>query len=121
MYSGCHASWKRKLLEELAQAVLVFALVWVNFGIGSFQIYRAENSGGPMPGAGEKDHIQIIFLDQAHKMKVSECQTGARSPVSEKTILNVVPLSVALLAADYLAGRSLLRCPYLHSYIRILI
>ena len=55
---------KRKLLEELVQSLRIQALFWINFRVRAFEIRRAEYAGGAVARAGEKDHVQIVFLDQ---------------------------------------------------------
>src|SRR5271157_5635628 len=62
------ASGKRKLLEELAQAFEVFALVGIHLGVRSFQITGSQNTRGAVSWSGEKDHVEIVFLDQPVKV-----------------------------------------------------
>src|SRR6478609_5886080 len=87
---AANASRKRELFEEVSEAGLVFALIGINFGVRSLEIYRTENSGCTVSRACKKDHVQSVFLDQAHEVKIGECQTRAGSPVSQKTVLDVL-------------------------------
>ena len=86
------AAGKRELLEELAQPSLVFALVRVDLGVGALEIDRRQNSRRTVPGSGQEDHVQVEFLDQAVQVNIGERQAGARSPVSEQPVLDVLGL-----------------------------
>ena len=45
-----------------------------------------------MPGAGQEDRVQVILFDQPVQMDVDECQAGARSPMAEQPLLDVLRL-----------------------------
>ena len=66
------AAGKGELLEELAQACLVFALVGVDLGVGALQVDRAQNAGSAVAGSGEKDHVQVVLLDQPVEVNVGK-------------------------------------------------
>ena len=45
-----------------------------------------------MSRSGHEDHVLVVFLDQPVQVNVDERQAGARSPVSEQTVLDVLGL-----------------------------
>ena len=45
-----------------------------------------------MPGPCHEDHVQVIFLDQAVQVDVDESQAGARSPVTQQPVFDVLRL-----------------------------
>jgi hypothetical protein len=86
------ASRKRELLEKLLEPDRVFALVCVDFGIGALKINRAEDSRRAVTGTGKEDHVHVVFLNQPVQVNVHERQPRARSPMSEKSVLDVFGL-----------------------------
>ena len=66
------AAGKGKLLEELPQSLGVFALVGINLRVGSLQVDRTENARSAMPRSGQKDHIEVVFLNQPVQVNVSK-------------------------------------------------
>ena len=48
---------KRELLEELAHAIDVFALIWVNLRVRSFEIGVRERRRSAVSGARDVDHV----------------------------------------------------------------
>ena len=83
---------KRELLEELAQSSLVLALFRINLGVGALEIAGRQNSRRAMSGPGHEDHVEVEFLDQAVQMDIGERQSGARSPMAQKPVLDVLGL-----------------------------
>jgi hypothetical protein len=45
-----------------------------------------------VPGAGHEDHVEVEFLDQTVEMDVRERQSGARPPMAQKPVLDVLGL-----------------------------
>ena len=66
------AARKGKLLEELPQSAHIFALVGVDLRVGALQIDRAEHAGSTMPRPGNKDHVEVVLLDQPVQMSVDK-------------------------------------------------
>src|SRR5262249_27015036 len=87
-----NAPRKRELLEKLAHALLVFAFVGIDLGIGTFQVDWTENARGAMSRAGKVDHVQVILLDQPIEVDVDERQSRTCAPMPQKPVLNVVGL-----------------------------
>src|SRR5262249_9023925 len=74
---AANAAGKRKLLEELAHAALVFAFLWVDFGVCPFQIARTQQAGSPMPRTRHEDHVEVELLNEAVQVDVDESKTRA--------------------------------------------
>jgi hypothetical protein len=86
------AAGEGELAEEFAEPLNVLTLFRINFRIGAFEIGGSENSGRTVAGAGEKNHVEIVFLDQAVQMDIDKRKSGARSPMAQQTILDVLGL-----------------------------
>ena len=73
-----------ELPEELAQPIGIETLFRVGLRVRALEIRRAKNAGCAVPGAGEKNHVEIVFLNQPIQMHVDEGESGAGSPVTEQ-------------------------------------
>src|SRR5579863_1514171 len=85
-----NTSGEGELFEKLPQAFDILALFRIDLRIGSLKIGGTEDTRSPMAGSGQKDHVEIIFLDQPVQVDVNERQSWARSPVPEKAILDLL-------------------------------
>src|ERR1017187_40841 len=83
---------KRELLEKFAQPSLVFALIRIDFRIRTLKIPRRQNSRRTVPGAGHEDHVEVEFPDETVQVEVRERQSGARPPMAQKPVLDVLRL-----------------------------
>ena len=83
---------KRELLEQPTQPVAVFGDVAVDLGVGALQIDVGDQGRRAMSRAGEKDDIQVIFLDQAVEVNVGEAHARIGAPVTEQAPLDVLGL-----------------------------
>ena len=81
---------KEKSLKNVAHSFFVFALAWVNFGIGTFQIDRTKHAGCAVAGSGHEDGVEVVLLDKSIEMNISEAQTGTGAPVAEQSIFDVL-------------------------------
>src|SRR5579864_1018007 len=81
-----------KFMEELPQAVFVKTLLGIDLGVRPLQVSGAKHAGSAMSRASKKNHIEIVFLDQAVQMDIDKRKSGARSPMAEQTILDVLRL-----------------------------
>ncbi len=61
-----------ELLEEILQSFCILALVWIDLGVGAFQIRRAQHARRTMPGAGHENYVQIVALDEAIQVRPDE-------------------------------------------------
>ncbi len=74
------AAGERELLEELAQALFVLALVRVDLRVRAFQVDRAEHPGRAVPGPGQEDHVEVVLLDQPVQVDVDEARARGSIP-----------------------------------------
>src|SRR5438093_245439 len=85
------AAGKGELLEKLAHAVLVLALVWVDLRIGALQVSWSQDAGRAVARSSHEDRVEIVLFDQAIQMDVNEAQAGTRSPVAQQALFDVLP------------------------------
>ena len=79
-----------KLLEKFSQAVEVFALFRIHLGVSAFEVGGAEDAGRAVSRASEEDHVEVVLLDEAIEVHINKGEAGARSPVAEQAILDVL-------------------------------
>ena len=53
-------------------------------------VVREDDAGRAVPRTSEKDHVEIIFLDQPVQMNIDERQSRTRAPVPQQAILEVL-------------------------------
>ena len=63
---------KENCLKNSCSPSVVFALVGIDLGVCSLEVDRAENAGSAVPRSGEKDHVQVVFLDQPVEVNVGK-------------------------------------------------
>jgi hypothetical protein len=80
---------KGKLLEEAAQAFLVFTRVRVDLGVGALEIDRREYARGAVAGAGQEDGVDVLFANEPVDVQVHQRKPRARTPVAEEATLDV--------------------------------
>src|SRR5580704_524772 len=81
---------KRELPEELLQALDVQTFLRINLRICTFKICRTKNAWRPVPRTSKKNHVEVVLLDEPVQMNVHERESGARSPVAEQPVLDVL-------------------------------
>ncbi len=77
------AARKRELPKERAHPINVLALVGVNLGICTLKVDGTKHARCTVAGAGQEDGVQVIFLDQAVEVNISEAQTGTGAPMTQ--------------------------------------
>ena len=100
------AAGEGEFLEELKHSLLVLALVRIDLGVGTFQINRRQHARRTVSGAGQKDGVEVVLVDQAIQMNISEAQAGTGSPVAQQARFDVLWPSRAGGAEDWRADRS---------------
>src|SRR5262245_49081341 len=97
--SGCFrcavaadAARKGELFEEVQQSVFILAFIRVDFRISAFQVYGADDTRGAMSGSRHKNHVKIMFLYDPVQVRIDERQGGARSPMAEQAVLDMLRL-----------------------------
>src|ERR1035438_8267766 len=84
-----YSSGKRKLKKELSQPGLILADVGIDLAVSAFEVSIAHDSRAAMPGAGDVDHIEVVFLDDPVQVRVNEVLARGRAPVSKQHVLNI--------------------------------
>ncbi len=84
-----NAAGKRELKEELLQPGLVPADVGIDLAVGALEIGVAHDRRPAVPGAGDVDHVEIVFPDHPVQVHVDEILPGGRAPVSQQHALDV--------------------------------
>src|SRR5215469_8130786 len=69
-----NTSGKRELLEKRPHPFFVLTLIGVDLGVGSFQINRADDSGGAVPWSGKKNDVHVVLLDDPVQVYVDKRQ-----------------------------------------------
>ena len=86
------AAGKRELAEELEHAGFVLALVGIDLRVVAFEIAVGEGGRRAVAGAGDVDHVEIVFLDEAVEVDPDEGLAGIGAPMAEQAILDVLRL-----------------------------
>ena len=88
-----HVAWdaagERELSEKALHALLVGRDVRINLAVGSLEISVGDQAGPAMPGAGNVEHVEVVFVDQPIQVNVNEIQSGRRSPMAEQPWFDV--------------------------------
>ena len=80
---------KRELLEELLQPGLILADVGIDLAVSAFEIRVANDGRAAVPGAGDVNHVEVVFLDDPVQVDVDEVLARRRAPVSQQHVLDV--------------------------------
>ena len=78
-----------ELLEEATHAFGVFAFVGIDFGVGAFQVDWPEDAGCAVTGPRHKDHVEVVFVDQAVAVQVGEAEGWGGTPVPQQAMFDV--------------------------------
>ena len=66
---------------------------WLMFGIdlavSAFEVGVAHDGRAAVPGAGDVDHVEVVFLDDPVQVRVNEVLPGRRAPVPQQHVLHV--------------------------------
>jgi hypothetical protein len=84
-----NSSGKRKLNKELPQPGLILADVGIDLAVSAFEIRVAHNGRTAVPGAGDVNHVEVVFLDDPVQVHVNEVLPGGRTPVSQQHVLHI--------------------------------
>src|SRR5450756_2140262 len=83
------ASGKRKLNKELPKPRLVLADVGIDLAVSALEIRVADNRRTAVPGAGDVNHVEVVFLDDPVQVHVDEVLPRGRAPVAQQHVLYV--------------------------------
>ena len=81
---------ERELLEELPHAFNVLALVRVDLRVRAFEVGRPEHAGRPVSRSGHEHHVEVVPVDHAVQVHPGERERGARTPMAEQPLLDVL-------------------------------
>ena len=84
------AAGEGEALEEAVHALTVLADIRVDLLIAAVQPVLGDHGVAAVAGAGEVDHVQVKFLDDAVEMRINEVLTGTGSPVADDLFLDVL-------------------------------
>src|SRR6185437_758764 len=81
-----------ELAEKPAQPVPVALYIGKSLGVGAFEIGVRHQARPTVTGAGDQDHVQILFADQPVKVSVYKVQSGGRAPMAQQAGFDVMKL-----------------------------
>jgi hypothetical protein len=84
-----NSSGKRKLNKELPQPDFILADVGIDLAVSALQIRVAHDGWAAMSGAGDVDHVEVVFLDDPVQVHIDEVLPRGCSPVSQQHVLHV--------------------------------
>ena len=110
-----NSAGKGELEEELSQPGLVLADVGIDLAVGAFEVGVAHDGRAAVPGAGDVDHVEVVFLDDPVQVDVDEVLPGGRAPVAQQHVLDVRerqrPLQQRIVVEIDLADREIVGGP----------
>ena len=83
-----HAAGEGELLEELLHAGLILGDVGIDLAVGAVHVVVGDVEVAAVAGAGEKDQVQIVALDDAVEMDKDKVLPGHRAPVADDLFLD---------------------------------
>ena len=84
-----NSSGKRKLNKELPQPGLILADVGIDLAVSALEVSVAHDRRAAVPGAGDVNHVEVVFLDDPVQVHVNEVLPGGRAPVSQQHVLHI--------------------------------
>ena len=98
---------------KLAKPGLVLADLGIDLAVRALEIGIAHDGLAPVAGAGDVDHVEVIFHDDAVQVRVDEVLAGGRAPVSQQHALHIGerqrPLQQRIVVEIDLADRQIVR------------
>ena len=76
-------------MKELPQPGLILADVGIDLAVSALEIGVAHDGRAAVPGAGNVNHVEVVFLDDPVQVHVNEVLPGRRAPVSQQHVLHV--------------------------------
>src|SRR5262249_33401576 len=89
---AANAAGEGEFLEELKHPLLILALVRIDLGIRALQIDWRQHARRTVARAGQKNGIEVILVNQAVEVDVSEAQPRTGSPVPQQALFDVLRL-----------------------------
>ena len=85
-----YAAGEGELLEQLLHARFILRDVGIDLAVGAVHIIVGDKEVAAVTGAGEKDQIQIVALDDTVEVDKNEVLPGNRAPVTHDLLLDHV-------------------------------
>jgi hypothetical protein len=106
-----NSSGKRKLEKELPKPGLILADIGINLAVSALEISIAHDGRAAVPGAGDVNHVEVVFFDDPVQVRVNEVLPWGRSPVSQQHVLHIRerqrPLQQRIVVKINLANRQI--------------
>ena len=107
------AAGERKLLEQALHAGRVARDVRVHVGVRAVEIVLRDHGVAAVARAGEIDHVEVVFVDDAVEVRVDEVLAGHGAPVADDLLLDVAlgqpPAQQRVVEQVELAGGQIIR------------
>src|SRR4030042_927658 len=106
-----NSAGKRKLNKKLPKPGLVLADVGIYLAVSALKISVAYHGRAAVPGAGDVNHVEVVFFDDPVQVHVNEILPGRRAPVSQQHVLHICErqrsLQKRILVEIHLADRQI--------------
>ena len=87
-----HTAGRGKLAEQNAYPGFVLRNVGMHFAVRPLQVRAGIQRRSAVPGPGDIDGVQLVFVDQPVDVHVDETEPGRGAPVSQQPRLDVLHL-----------------------------
>ena len=84
-----NSSGKRKLIKELPKPGLILADVGIDLTVRTLEVSVAHDGRAAVPGAGDVNHVEVVFFDDPVQVHVNEVLPGGCAPVSQQLVLHI--------------------------------
>src|SRR5512135_1018943 len=84
-----NSSRKRKLNKELSKPGFILADVGIDLAVSALEVSVAHDGRAAVPGAGDVNHVEVVFFDDPVQVNVNEVLPGGRAPVSQQHVLHI--------------------------------
>src|SRR5215470_8954067 len=81
---------KRELSEQPFHPLLVLRYVRVDLAVRALEVGVRHQTWAAVAWPGDKDHVEVVLLDDAIEMDVDEVEPRSRAPVPEQPWLDVL-------------------------------
>ncbi len=84
-----NSAGKRKLQKEFLQPGFILAYVGIDLAVGALEVSVSHDGRAAVAGAGDVDHVEVVFHDDPVQMHVNEVLPGGRAPMSQQHVLHI--------------------------------
>ena len=104
---------KGKLLKKLLKPGLVAADVGIDFAVGALEVGMGHDGRPAVSGAGDEDHVEVVFFDHPVQVRIDEVLAGSRTPMPQLQMLHIPererPSQQGIIPEINLADRQIIR------------